>query len=392
MQSGSGPADVAIVGAGIMGSSTAYHLAEWTDLDVVVLEREAVGMGSTGKSSGVIRFHYGDAQYYSEMAYRALDFWKNAGDRLGSDIGFTQNGYVLFGSEDVDYGEMDGYRVLREMGVEVELLAPTQFGDVLPHVEASSYDYAIHSPEAGFADPYAANVGFYRTAREAGVTFETGVVVTELHTDDGGDRVTGVATNEGDVEADHVVTAAGPWSRGLTATAGIDIPVTPSREQVLLIEPDDVFFDAYPYPFPTVTSRDPGHVYFRPEPVDKVLVGGHHRGETADPALYRESADMEFIDWAAGNLAERSPPLADAGLVRGYAGIYSNTPDKDFVIDNPVDGLVCLAGFSGHGFKHAPVVGEIAADLVVDGETDVVDLTPFSLDRFEEGADHRDTL
>jgi glycine/D-amino acid oxidase-like deaminating enzyme len=159
--------------------------------------------------------------------------------------------------------------------------------------------------------------------------------------------------------------------------------VAPTREQILVVEPPDSFSDRYPYPFPTISSKEPGHVYVRPLPVGHVLVGGHHRGGRVDPDVYDEGANMDYIDWAIDELDRLSPPLTKSDLVDSYAGLYSNTPDTDFIIDDPLENLVVLAGFSGHGFKHSPVIGEIATDLVVSGETEVVDIDRFSLDRFE---------
>jgi monomeric sarcosine oxidase len=385
-----GAVDVAIVGGGIMGTSTAYHLTERTDLDVVLLEKRSIAAGSTGKSSGVVRFNYGDVRVYSEMAVRAHAFWTEAADHLGRDVGFVQNGLVYFGRDDADHGEKAGYEILRDLGVEVELADPSRLRELLPHVTVSDYDYGVYSPTAGFADPHAATQAFYESAKRNGLRVETGVEVTGFAGDDR--RVTGVETTAGTVEADRVVSAAGPWTRRLLATAGVDVPVTPSREQLLVLDPPDDFFDAYPYPFPTVSSKAPGHIYVKPDPVGKVLVGGHHRGTDCDPDAYDETADMDYVTWAIDELEHRVPSLVDADLVNGYAGVYSNTPDKDFVIDEPVENLVCLAGFSGHGFKHAPVIGEVAADLVVDGETGVVDLSRFSLDRFGARVPSRDSL
>lgn len=388
-----GQTDVVVVGGGIMGMSTAYHLQRDTDLDVLVLEVDAIGSGSTGRSSGVIRFNYGEARIYSEMALRSYRFWTSAEEELGTDVGFRQNGILCFGSHDADFGELAGYKILRDLGVDVEKLDADECDTVAPHVSTDGYDYGIYCSEGGFADAYAANMAFYQNAVEMGASVRTGVEVTGFLTADGGDRVTGVETTDGPVRAESVVLAGGPWSKDLAATIDVDLPIVPTREQLIILSPDESFFEEYSYPFPTITSKEPGHVYFRPDPVDNVLVGGHHRGTETDPDHYDEGADMEYIDWAIDRLRHRSPPLTEADLIRGYSGLYSNTPDKDFIVDEPVENLVCLGGFSGHGFKHSPVIGEIATDLVTSGETDIVDLDVFSLSRFEEQTvDPRESL
>ncbi|MFB6184237.1 MAG: NAD(P)/FAD-dependent oxidoreductase [Haloarculaceae archaeon] len=387
-------ADVVIVGGGIMGTSTAFHLARDTDLEILLLEKDSIGSGSTGRSSGNIRFNYGPVRHYSEMAYESYKFWTATEEKLGSDVGFKQNGMIYFGRDDEDYGEKAGVEILSDLGVDVELLSVHECEELVPHVSAEDYDYGIYSKDAGFADPYAANMAFYQNAMELGVRVETGIEVTELRTDDSGKTtVTGVKTRAGTIEAETVVCAAGPWSKQLASSAGVTLPITPTREQSLILSVGDDFQTQYPYPFPTISSKAPGHVYFRPNPVDNILVSGHQRGTECNPDTYKEKADFEYIDWVIEKLETRSPPLAEAKLVRGYAGVYSNTPDKDFIIDKPVEGLVCLAGFSGHGFKHSPVIGAIASDLVTRGETDIVDVEPFSLSRFEQrGTETRDSL
>ena len=162
------------------------------------------------------------------------------------------------------------------------------------------------------------------------------------------------------------------------------MPITPTREQVLLLEPSETYAEAYPSLTPT-TGLPGGEWYIRPDFGGGVLVATHRYTEKTDPDSYDDTPDRETVLELVDRIAEAIPELADAGVMGKYCGVYATTPDHDFVIDQAgPDGCYLACGFSGHGFKHAPAVGRIVTDLVIEGATEFVDAGYFSLDRFED--------
>jgi glycine/D-amino acid oxidase-like deaminating enzyme len=162
------------------------------------------------------------------------------------------------------------------------------------------------------------------------------------------------------------------------------VPITPTREQVVVLDPPEEYVERYPDLTPT-TSMPGGEWYLRPDFGEGVLVATHYYREAVDPDDYDDSPDESTLLELTDVVAESIPGLSEAGIRGQYCGVYSVTPDHDFVIDRAgPEGCYLACGFSGHGFKHGPAVGRIVRDLVVDGGTDLVDADYFSLSRFDE--------
>ena len=239
-------------------------------------------------------------------------------------------------------------------------------------------------PRGGYGDAYATAQAFAAAARRAGVAVRQGAKVTEILVS--GDKVTGVRLADGStVSAPNVVVAAGPWSVELVKPLGIDLPVRVHLEQIVLVDPGK---DVGPVP---VLSDLVSLQYVRAEGSGAILFGNSDLSEfrEADPDHYPNRADNDFLEAAATKLAHRFPELSEgAGIASSYAGCFDVTPDWNPVISrSPVDGLVIASGFSGHGFKIAPWVGTLIADLVLDGGSSDPDVRPadFRLSRFAEG-------
>jgi len=234
---------------------------------------------------------------------------------------------------------------------------------------------------AAYSDAADAAMGFGRAAQDRGATVATGVTATDIETNDG--EITAVQTDQGRVETDALVVTAGPWSGRLMSSVGVEIPVEPCREQVLLLSLPDDFREKYPDGLPTTSPPD-ANWYVRDDFSGGALVATHHSADMADPNTYSKTPDEAVKLRLIDELTEFCPELTDAELRGEYCGIYSNTPDYDFIIGQAgPKGCYVACGFSGHGFKHSPVVGRILSDLVSEGETDLVDIEYFSLDRFE---------
>ncbi|MDG5777197.1 FAD-binding oxidoreductase [Haloarculaceae archaeon H-GB2-1] len=377
-------ADVVVVGGGIMGASTAYFLTEATDRDVLVLEKDEIASGSTGDSSAIIRHHYGPSEIYARTAAWSHDFYRAFEERTGEAIAYAPNPMVRFATEGTPSGDYveAGADVLRALDLPVSRHEGDELDAAYPMLELDDIDFAVSDDDSAYSDGTDVAGGFARAAQNQGATVVTGVAVTDVLVED--EAIAGVETDEGTVEADEVVLAAGPWTPRLAATVGLDVPIEPMREQVVILDPPADFSEES---LPDLPSGGPpgGDWYLRPDFGEGVLVATHHTGGETDPDTYDRTPDQSTLLDLTEKIGAFAPGLAEAGVQGQYCGVYSTTPDHDFVIDQAgPDGCYLACGFSGHGFKHAPAVGRLVTDLVTGAESSLVDVEFFALDRFED--------
>lgn len=376
-------ADVVIVGGGLEGTATAWALAQRGVTDVVVCERDTVGSGGTGKSSGVVRCHYGVSSL-AAMANAGLAVFQQAADVLGEDVGFTATGYVVgVGPENVE-ALRASLANQRALGVDTQEIDRAEVARLWPAADLDDFAAFGWEPRGGYGDAYQTAQAFAGAARRAGARLRQGTTVTAIRT--AGDRVTGVELADGTVVATGtVVLAAGPWSVALLRAHGIALPLTAHREQIVLVDPGQPLG---PVPvFSDLVSLQ----YIRPEGGGQLLFGNSDLSvlEPADPDRYANRASPDAVDVAVEKVGTRLPGLADPAVASTYAGCYDVTPDFNPVISRTgPDGLVVAAGFSGHGYKISPAVGRLVADLVVDRASSdpAVPAEDFRLSRFAEGA------
>ncbi|MCX4706152.1 FAD-binding oxidoreductase [Streptomyces sp. NBC_01373] len=378
-------ADVVIVGGGIEGAATAWALARRGITDVVVCERATVGSGGTGKSSGVVRCHYGVSSL-AAMAWKGLHLFENAEDILGEDIGFRRTGYVV-GVGERNVGALHAnLRAQRALGIETGEIPRDEVAGLWPAAELGDFAAFGWEPRGGYGDAHRTAQAFAAAARRDGVHIRQGTEVTALLTDPAG--VCGVRLASGEeIASRSVVVAAGPWSVGLLAPLGVALPVSVHREQIVLISPGPGADVGKVPVFSDLVSLQ----YIRAESGGELLFGNSDLStlETADPDRYANHADPGFLETAVEKIAHRLPGLPDAAVSSTYAGCYDVTPDFNPVIGpTGVDGLLVAAGFSGHGFKISPAVGDLVADLLLDGHSNdpAVHATDFRLTRFAEGS------
>lgn len=380
-------ADVVIVGGGLEGAASAWALSRRGITDVVVAERSTVGSGMTGKSSGIVRCHYGVSSL-AAMAAVGLEVFERPQEFLGeeaTDIGFRQTGYVVgVGEQNVD-SLRKSLAAQRAVGVDTEEIDKTEVAKLWPFADLTPFAAFGWEARGGYGDAYQTAQAFSTSARAAGVRVKQGATVTELLTD--GDRVTGVRLADGtEISAGTVIVATGVWTRPFLAPYGIDLPIKVIREQIVMINPG---LDTGPVPvFSDLVSLQ----YVRPEVGGDILFGnsdlpGYADIDPADPDDYLNRATEDFVDVTVDKVGTRFPGFADAAISSSYAGCYDVTPDWNPVISRgPLDGLVIAAGFSGHGFKIAPAVGMLVADIVIDGRSNDarIPASDFRLSRFAE--------
>ena len=377
--------DVLVCGGGIVGLAAAHALAE-RGAEVTLCERGSLGAGSTARSAGGIRSQF-STRINVELSLASKKVWNAFEDRFGVDIGFQTNGYLFLARSDaVAERFRDDVQMQRDLGAETEFLDPAAATEHCPELKAESFRAATYNPTDGVADPNLAVQGYAEAARGLGVEIRPKTAVTAVHRS--GRRVVGVdiaanGTTER-VDVDYVVNATGAWSSNIAEMAGTTLPISPRRRQIAVVEPSK----RVPETVPLTIDMETGS-YFRPEGDGTALVGGHFAAEdhAVDPDGYDQGIEM---GWAA-EAVERAADCAayfgpETRIKRGWAGLYAVTPDNHPIIEETLPGLVTAAGFSGHGFQHAPATARIVSDLIVDGDTDLVDVSVLAGDRFDSGS------
>jgi sarcosine oxidase subunit beta len=372
-------ADIVIVGAGVTGLSTARALVELGRRDVLVLDRATVGSGGTGKSSGIVRCHYG-IRSLAAMAWHALPILAGAAEILGAESGYRKTGYLV-GVGPQNVGSLRANVAMhRSIGIDVELVGHDTAQEMWPTADLRDFAEFAYEPRGGYGDGHQTALAFSVAARRGGARLRQNCGVVALETQ--GERVTGVRLSNGErVVAGETVLAAGPWSVGLAAAVGVDLPIRSQRAQILLVDPGQPI-DHLPV-FSDLASLQ----YVRMEGPSSILVGDsdHSDPEWSDPDRYRDRAGDEELSQMIPKFARRFPGLSGARLSSSYAGCYDVTPDYNPMISaSPLEGLWLCAGFSGHGYKISPAVGELMADLITVGTSRHPEVDPhdFRWDRF----------
>ncbi len=369
-------AGVVIIGGGVVGCSIAYHLAGRGVRDVLVLERETVGSGTTSKAAGGIR-----AQFPTETEVRfsleAIKVFERFEDEFGVDPGYKKIGYLFLVSDPADLRGFEARIAMqRSLGVDVRVIAPDEARKLVPALRVDDLVAAVWGPDDGLAGPAEVTQGFARGARQRGVTIAEGVRVTAIERGDA--CVTGVETTDGSVSTPLVINAAGPVGATVARLAGVDVPVQPRRRHIFFTEP----FPEIPGPVPLTTDRESGF-YFRKE-MEQVLFSP---GDVEDiGADFEVPMDWRRLDEAVDKAVRRVPVLESAKIAGGWAGLRPLTPDDHAIIGwaPGLDGFFLAVGFGGHGFQHSPATGRHVADWIVDGKP-AMDLSLFDPGRFAGG-------
>lgn len=365
-------ASVVVIGGGIMGVSTAYHLAQAGVEDVVLLERDTLGSGSTCKAAGGVRASFSDEANIL-LGARSLETYRRFPTLFDQDIDLVTSGYLFLLDREEDAAVFESsVELQRSLGVRSEMVTPARIADLSPLVRTEDLVAGAWGPDDGHATPESAVAGFARAARRLGVRILQHTAVTSIVVEDG--RITGVETNAGPIATGTVVCTAGAWSGALGAMVGVDLPVTPLRRHIMVTAP--VSFDARSMPFTLDVSTS---FYFHSEG-SGMLLGAPDRTDAWGFDMHQ---DPRWSEYLCELIEHRAPGLADVQAHRGWAGLYEVTPDHNALIGraHEVEGFLYACGFSGHGFLQGPAVGEVLRDLHL-GTTPVVDVSGLSADRF----------
>ena len=369
------------MGGGIVGLSSAYYLANM-GANVTLCEKGALGMQSTARSAGGIRSQF-SAPVNIELSIVSREVWNRFEEQFGVDIAYRKSGYLFLARNDTTAEQFrKNVTTQNDLGVESKFLSPEDVTEFCPGLLSERFTAATYNATDGYADPNLAVQGYAEHARRVGVDIRTKTAVVDLRTD--GTRVTGVETENEAIDSKFVVNAAGAWASELGAMVGDSLPIEPRRRQVAIVDPTK----ALPEDLPFTIDLDTGS-YFRPEREGAALVGGHFADEDEDqpvnPSNYSTSMDLNWAATAVEHAADYTSYFDDDSKIkRGWTGLYAVTPDHHPIIEETVPGLVTAAGFSGHGFQHAPATGQIVAELCANGEASLVDISSLTSDRFDK--------
>jgi sarcosine oxidase subunit beta len=368
-------ADVVIVGGGIIGASIAYHLTKKGVRDILVLERDRLGSGSTGKNAGGIRLQF-SSEINVKLSQRSLPHIERFAEEVGTDPHFHQVGYLFLITEDRDVAAFErSLAMWSRLGVPARCVTAAEAKALFKHARTDDVRFGTFCAKDGYADPSSMLNGYVARAREAGVTFAENEAVTAISCTSG--RVTAIRTKDEDIGARTVVNAAGPWAGQVAKLAGIDLPIEPLRRHIFVTETVPGLDEDFP-----LTIEFASGLYAHRES-GGVLLG------MADPNEkpgFDDSVNAEFMPTVVERALARFPILERTSIKTGWAGLYEDTPDKHPILGQVegVEGFINAAGFSGHGIMHAPATGELIAELIVDGKTSL-DISALSVSRFRTG-------
>ena len=371
-------ADVAIIGGGIIGASIAYHLAVRGVKKVVVLEREeALGTGSTAKCAGGVRLQF-STPVNVEMSRLSIAAFDRFEDEMGETIDFERNGYlfVLTKQSDLEMFRRNAENQ-RELGVPVEVLTPEEARSIVPGLNIDDLVGATFCGADGFANPHAIVQGYAKNARKLGVEIARSSEVTGMEIE--GRRVRAVTTLDDRWELDWVVNAAGPWARSVGAMAGLEVPVDPVKRQYFITKPMDWISDRFPL------LIDWGSGVYMHKVSGGLLIG---ESDPDEPPGFNQQVDWEFLAEVTEHAIARVPRIEEAEIQSTVAGLYEVSPDHNAILGTvpELDNFVCANGFSGHGMQHAPAVGLVTSELIVDGAVSSIDIAPYAIERFQSDA------
>jgi sarcosine oxidase, subunit beta len=369
----SAAAEIVIVGAGVVGLSIAFHLAKRGVRDVVVIERDEIASGATAKATGGIRHQFSNAASI-RLSIESVEFFEQFEERVGAPFLFRRHGYLFLLATDEQVAAFKrSIAFQNSLSVPTEFLAPQEIARRYPVIEVGDLLGGSFGPHDGSGSPTDAAYGFAQRVRAGGVRILEGEEVRAIEVERG--RVMSVETDRRRVATRGVVNAAGPWAAQVAALAGVALPITPHPRQVFSLTRVDGLGDDFPLTVDLGTG-----VYVHQEPAGILLGGGDRdRGSSYEAAL-----DWGRFDSVVEAVIRRVPLLESAGSISGWCGLRDMTPD-DHPILGPtpgVDGLWQAAGFSGHGFMHAPAAGRILAEWIVDGRPST-DVDAFRFERFE---------
>lgn len=379
-------ANIIIIGGGLYGSAIAYNLAQNGAKNVVVLERGAICSGGTAKSCAIVRTHY-SIEANLIHAVESLKIFADFDEIVGGDCGWHRTGYIILGPEEHREPMLTVFRTQNKYGIDTKTLTATEANGVHPLLYLDDVGVIGYDTLTGYCDPHLTTTSYAQRAKELGVSIYTDTPVTGFKLN--GSLKT-VETPLGNFEGQVVILAVGPWTQNIGQMIGVKFPYETSRHKVITLKIDQPYLPDWPIVKDLTT---PDKIYFRPETGGVVLVGtGDHGDPIEDPDILTDNVDLDHINRIEKLISHRVPAFDQAEYTAGWTGPYDITPDWNPIVGPvpDIDGLYVATGFSGHGFKLAPTIGEALAQSVLGLEPripiDMYDMARFSQGKSLHGA------
>ena len=368
--------ETVIIGGGITGCALAFELAKRGRKDILVVEKEYLTSGATGRCGAGIRQQWGTV-LNATLARDSIRIFEHLEEYTGysGSCGLNQGGYLIVAYTEGEWKQFQkNFELQKSLGIPVQKLDPQGAKAIVPHLNLEGLFGAMFCPTDGHADPFHCTFAYAKAAEKLGVEIATYTTVTGLRKN--GDKIAGVETEKGYVEAGTVINAAGGHASDIAKMAGVDVPVKPERHQILISEPVNHIQNPMVISF----SR---HIYCQQTPHGSFIMGC---GDPTEPVSYNIKSSVKFLEDVATDVCSVLPILKNIRIVRQWGGLYDMSPDRNPIIDEMkgVGGFYTVAGFSGHGFMVAPKTAVIIAQQLT-GEKPDIDVKLFSADRYQTG-------
>jgi sarcosine oxidase, subunit beta len=372
-------ADIVILGAGVMGASIAFQLAKRQAGNIVVVEKDHVGRGGSGRSSALVRMHY---SYPPEvqMALISLNMFQNWQEVVGEPGDFRKTGFVRIVHPSESDRLKSNVAMQQKLGVNVRLIDRQELKELEPDWNVDEVEIAAYEPDSGYSDGAGVANDFLTRAREMGVTYLPKTEATSLVVACG--KAQGVVTGEGEISAPIVVSALGPWSNPLFEKVGHTLPIEAEYHQVAILKNAPGMKGGG-----CACIDSENATYFRSDGHDKFLIGDFYGSRKVNPDNFPQRPSDDSLEEIIERTSRRIPKIENAEVMRGVTGIYDMTPDARPLLGEirGLKGLHICAGFSGMGFKISPAIGIVMSELLLDGQSKSVDISSFRPSRFAEG-------
>ncbi len=371
-------AEIVIIGGGISGCATAYYLAKMGCTGVVVLEKEYIASGATGRCGAGVRSQWG-LELNCKLTKMSIDMFEELDEETDydGDTEFKQSGYLMLASTEKEVEQFKkNVELQNRLGIKSELLTPAEALKIVPFLNTDFVMAASFHQKDGHLNPFYVTDAYMKAARRLGVEFYTYTTVKDIKVEKG--KVVGVVTDKGEIATNKVLNAAGGWAKEIGEMAGVELPLTPERREILVTEPLEALLD----PMVISTSLN---FYCQQVPHGSFIMG---RGNPHEKEGLNQASSWDFLVNMSQTITKVLPILSQVRVVKQFAGLYMMSPDAAPIYGSvpAVDGLYLAVGFSGHGFMVGPMTGLLMAQHILGKDNEMVfSLDKLDLGRFERG-------
>jgi sarcosine oxidase subunit beta len=367
-------ADIVIIGGGVVGCSIAYNLAKLGAKNIILLEKNTLASGATGRCGAGIRQQFG-TKMNCILARESIKIFENLSQELEYDIELNQGGYLILAYTEKEVNQFKKNIALEQsLNIKARLITVEEAKEIVPPLNTEGILAATFCPTDGHANPFKTNFAYAEAAERLGVKIYTFTEVKEIETEN--HKIVAVNTDKGKVLTPIVVNAAGGYSGIIGKMVGVDLPVYSQRHQILITEPLDPLFRPMLMSF----SRN---FYCQQTPHGSIIMGFGDPNERKDGDI---GSSWQFAQKMAQKMTAVLPLLKEVSMIRQWAGLYNMSPDAQPILgEHPqIEGFYMAIGFSGHGFMLAPITSKLIAELILKERTSLP-IDKLDIGRFERG-------